>query len=174
MLNWDCQDDRNPGMSRQEHEAILSEAFGVNRIIWAYGHYPEDGTTGHIDGTARFVDANTIAIADYGTPIENDLAAACEAAGLEVVWYPGDPNWLVGNGFVAAMSSGSASEDANLKSLLQSFFPGRDIHMVHVPTIADSGGGIHCVTNDQPLDASLVFENGFESGGLGGWSSFDS
>lgn len=169
VLNWDCQDDRNPGMTQAEHEAILTEAFGLTRIIWAYGHYPGDGTTGHVDGTARFVDRDTIAIADYGSPIELDLAAACQAAGLEVVWYPGDPNWLVGNGFVAAMASGNAGTDAELRSLLESLFPGRDVHMIDASTIASSGGGIHCVTNDQPLDAS-VFADSFESGDTGSWS----
>ncbi|MCP4108973.1 MAG: agmatine deiminase family protein [Desulfobacteraceae bacterium] len=57
VLNWDCQDNRNPGMTKAEHEAILRKAFGVTKIIWAYGHDPEDGTTGHIDGTARFSDS---------------------------------------------------------------------------------------------------------------------
>ncbi len=169
VLNWDCQDDRNPGMTQAEHEAMLIEAFGLTRVIWAYGHYPEDGTTGHIDGTARFVDRDTIAIADYGSPIELDLAAACEAAGLEVVWYPGDPNWLVGNGFVAAMSSGNEATDTVLRSQLESLFPGRDVHMLDASTIASSGGGIHCVTNDQPLGA-VVFADGFESGDTAAWS----
>ncbi len=169
VLNWDCQDDRNPGMTRVEHEAILAEAFGLTRIIWAFGHYPGDGTTGHIDGTARFVDRDTIAIADYGSPIELDLAVACQEAGLEVVWYPGDPNWLVGNGFVAAMSSGNVATDAELKAQLESLFPGRDVHMIDAGTIASAGGGIHCVTNDQPSNAA-VFMDGFETGDATAWS----
>ena len=170
VLNWDCQNDRNPGLSQAEHEEILTEAFGLNRIIWAYGHYPEDGTTGHIDGTARFIDENTIAIADYGSSIEIDLAAACQAAGLEVVWYPGDPNWLVGNGFVAGVSSGNATTDADLKSRLESYFPGRDVHMIDVSSLAESGGGIHCVTNDQPAVTAL-FGDDFETGDTSRWSS---
>lgn len=170
VLNWDCQDDRNPGLSQAAHEAILTEAFGLSRIIWAYGHYPEDGTTGHIDGTARFIDENTIAIADYGSSIELDLAAACAAAGLEVVWYPGDPNWLVGNGFVAGVSSGNQTTDAELEALLESYFPGRDVHMIDVSSLAASGGGIHCVTNDQPAMAGL-FADGFEGGNVARWSA---
>ena len=46
ILNWDCQNDRNPGMSQADHEAILKEAFGLTQVIWAYGHDPRDGTTG--------------------------------------------------------------------------------------------------------------------------------
>lgn len=149
VLNWDCQNDRNPGMTRSRHEALLKEAFGLDRIIWAFGHDPEDFTTGHIDGIARFINITTIVIADYGTDTDMDLADECRAGGLKVLRYPGDPNWLVGNGFVAAMGDGSP-RDKILKSHLASYFPGRDIHMIDARAIARSGGGIHCVTNDQP------------------------
>jgi agmatine deiminase len=151
VLNWDCQDDRNPGLAQAEHEAILTAAFGVSQIIWAYGHDPEDGTTGHIDGTARFVDPQTLVVADYeGSATERELAISAADAGLTVVRYPGDPNWVVGNGFVAAMADGDRSTDAQLKAQLESLFPDRDIYMIDASTIADAGGGIHCVTSDQP------------------------
>ncbi len=150
VLNRDCQDNRNPGMSKAGHEAILKEAFGVDKIIWAQGHDPEDGTTGHIDGSARFVNENTIAVVDFESGVQLDLLArACMEAGLNVVRYPGDPNWLVGNGFVVAKGEGGAY-DAELKSQLQALFPDRDIHLIDAAAISSAGGGIHCVTNDQP------------------------
>jgi agmatine/peptidylarginine deiminase len=87
LLNWDCQADRNPGLDQAEHEAILKAALGLTQILWAYGHDPADGTTGHIDGYARFLDADTVAIGEtsWGKETEDALAEACEAAGLEVV-----------------------------------------------------------------------------------------
>lgn len=152
VLNWDCQNHRNPGMTQAEHEAILKEVLGATRILWAYGYDPEDGTTGHIDGTARFVDHNTIVVADYeGSETEHDLALAATESGLTVVRYPGNPNWLVGNGFVAAMGEGDSTFDAELQAYLEDLFPGRDIHLINAQSIADAGGGIHCVTNDQPV-----------------------
>ncbi len=152
FLNWDCQDQRNPGMTQAQHEAILKKAFGLTEIIWAYGYDPEDITTGHIDGVARFIDSDIVVVADYyGSETEQDLAVAAEKAGLEVVRYPGDPNWLVGNGFVAAMSEGDSAIDTELKSQLELLFPDRNIYMIDVSTIAEAGGGIHCVTNDQPM-----------------------
>lgn len=150
VIGWDCQDDRNPGMSQAEHEAILKEALGVSEILWAYGHWPGEGTTGHIDGTARFINENTLAIADYKGPIDFDgLAATAGAIGLNVVRFDGNVNWLVGNGFVVAMGEGGSYDDV-WKSQLEGMFPGRDIHMIDGRKIADAGGGIHCVTNDQP------------------------
>jgi agmatine deiminase len=154
VLNWDCQDDRNPGLAQAEHETILKEAFDLTRIIWAYGHWQEDGTTGHIDGYARFIDRDTIAIADYGeyaSETEKNLAKACEEAGLEVIWFSGDVNWLVGNGFVVAGATGDDAADAVAKSQLEFLFSDRDIYLIDVRTIRIAGGGIHCVTNDQPF-----------------------
>ncbi len=158
VLNWDCQDDRNPGMSEAEHEAILSSAFGLTQVVWAYGHDPSDLTTGHIDGNARFIDTDTIAISEssWGQDIEDPLVVACEAAGLEVVRIPcpGSTdymNWLVGNGFVAAMAFGNASADADAQAVLESLYPGRTVYMLDAGTLWAGGGGIHCVTNDQPV-----------------------
>ena len=126
------------------------EALGVTEILWAYGHWPGEGTTGHIDGTARFINENTLVIADYKGPIDFDgLAADAEEIGLKVVRFDGDVNWLVGNGFVVAMGEGS-EYDKVWKSQLEDMFPGREIFMIDGRPIAGAGGGIHCVTNDQP------------------------
>lgn len=152
VLNWDCQNQRNPGMTQAAHEAILKEALGATHIIWAYGYDPEDGTTGHIDGTARFVNRDTLVIADdAGSETEQDLVVAAEEAGLTVIRYPGNPNWLVGNGFVAAMGEGDSTFDDELQSYLENLFPDRTIYMIDARSISRAGGGIHCVTNDQPV-----------------------
>ncbi len=150
VINYDCQKLRNPGYSQSEHELLLKNRLGVSKIIWAYGYYPEDVTTGHIDGTARFIDKDTIVIADYGTDIENNLATVSASAGLTVKMYPGDPNWLVGNGFVVGMADPDPAQNATLKALIESYYPGRVVHMIDGTTISNNGGGVHCVTNDQP------------------------
>ena len=115
-----------------------------------------DGTTGHIDGTARFISEDTIVIlvSDWGRETEEALAVACHAEGLQVVRYEGDPNWLVGNGFVLAMAEND-SQDASRKAQLEGLFPGRDVFLIDAQSIADAGGGIHCVTNDQPAPESI-------------------
>jgi len=150
MLNWDCQNQRNPGLPKAEHEKILKDALGLTEIIWSYGHHPDDLTTGHIDGSARFVNATTVAIADTGDETETRLADDLEAAGFKVEWYPGDVNWLVGDGYVVAMSELDKAADSDLEARLQRYFPGREVYLVDAWAIADTGGGIHCVTNDQP------------------------
>ncbi|WP_421984346.1 agmatine deiminase family protein [Roseibium sp.] len=150
LLNWDCQKQRNPGLGKEEHEQILKEALGLTEIIWSYGHHPDDITTGHIDGSARFINPTTVAIADTGEDTETRLAEDLQTLGFNVEWYPGDVNWLVGDGYVVAMSELDEDLDATLRQELQRYFPAREVHLVDAWSIADGGGGIHCVTNDQP------------------------
>lgn len=161
VLNWTCQLDRNPTLSQDQHEAALMDALGVHTILWAEGHHPEDRTTGHIDGIARFISTDTLVVSSAeGLPTEANLAALAEAAGLRVLRYPGDINWLVGNGFVLANASdfgesATAAEraawEATLHGLLTEFFPGRAVHLIDGAVINQQGGGIHCLTNDQPV-----------------------
>jgi len=150
VINWDCQKDRNPNVPQAYQETLLKNALGLTKVIWAYGHYDGDGTIGHIDGTARFIDENTIVIADYGSDLENNLALACQDAGLEVIMHPGDLNWLAGNGFVLAMGNGS-SNDEIIKAELKMFWPNHEVYVIDGSKMVELGGGIHCVTNDQPV-----------------------
>ncbi|MCP3932180.1 MAG: agmatine deiminase family protein [Bacteroidetes bacterium] len=128
LINWDCQHDRNPKMDQASQETVLKNALGVTKIIWAYGHYEGEGTIGHIDGTARFIDENTVLMANYGPHLENgnNLTLACKNEGLEVIMYEGDLNWLVGNGFVVAMGEGDAY-DETIKAEMELFWPTRDV-----------------------------------------------
>ena len=171
ILGWDCQLDRNPDWSKADTESLFQEAFGVQRVIWVHGHDPEDGTTGHIDGTVRFVDEDTVAVARSLIPGDGQAAVMDDAAdtlahvGFVVVRIdvPGTVshkgvdlpamymNWLVGNGFVAAMAFGNPVWDNEAQQTIQGLYPGRDVHMISANELWLSGGGIHCVTNDQPL-----------------------
>ena len=150
-INWSCQDHRNPGLTKEQHESILKNGLGVEKIIWADGYYEGDGTIGHIDGMARFIKENTIVVTQYDnspTDILNVFANHCEDEGLTVIRFDGDPNWLVGEEFVVA-NGAEAGDD--FKATLQEFFPNHTIHLIDASAIANQGGGIHCVTNDQPV-----------------------
>jgi agmatine deiminase len=47
--------NRNPGMTREQAETVLSEYLGVNQFIWLRKGVFNDETTGHIDNLACFV-----------------------------------------------------------------------------------------------------------------------
>ncbi len=174
MLNWDCQKARNEGWTKEKTNTYLQDKFGVSTILWAEGYDPYDITTGHIDGIARFVSDSTIVVAQVDPTIEgysgeaknlDKLASDAQKLGLTVkrfpvpgwITYEGEElpamymNYLVGNGFVLGMKFGNEKWDTDAEKLLQSLYPNRTVHMVVVTELWKSGGGIHCVTNDEPL-----------------------
>ncbi|WPH02278.1 Hypothetical protein R9X50_00513400 [Acrodontium crateriforme] len=48
-------DNRNPGLSKQQIEQTLSQTLGIEKFLWIKGVKGEDITDGHIDAVARFV-----------------------------------------------------------------------------------------------------------------------
>ncbi|MCP4807085.1 MAG: agmatine deiminase family protein [Proteobacteria bacterium] len=123
------------------------------RVVFVEGYHPLDVTRGHIDGLARFISEDEVVIPDDGTALYDTIADQVPDLTihrLELV--DGDPtlNWLVGDGFVLTGSTGDSSADAELAVDLGGYFPDRDIHFTDVGVVWENGGGVHCVTNDQP------------------------
>ena len=58
-------------------------------------------------------------------------------------------NYLVANGVVLVPIYGDANDDRALK-IIGEQFPGRDVIGIDVRVIAENGGMIHCVTQQQP------------------------
>jgi len=158
MVNWSVVSHRNPGHSKEALTEAFQQALGVDSVIWAEGFDPLDGTRGHIDGMARFVAEDTILVGDDGSKLMDDVAAQIQAQRPDLVVdrLVSDNaaqflNFLVGNGFVLVADSGSQSENSVAEAVLQDYFPGRDIRFANVDALWNNGGGIHCVTNDQPV-----------------------
>lgn len=54
--------NRNPWLSKEQIEQVLSERLGIDRFLWLdHGYLEGDDTDSHIDTLARFLDAETIA-----------------------------------------------------------------------------------------------------------------
>lgn len=178
MLNWNVLADPGRGngyTSRAEAEADLERLFGVTRVVWADGPVTGDRTGGHIDGFARFIDRDTVVVANCtsrghcrpGGPddsVYDGTAAAASALGFEVirmeletaVTYKGSTfdanylNWSVGNGWVILVGFGNRKADEAAKAQVETWFPGRDVYVIEMLDSWIAGGGVHCHTNDQP------------------------
>ena len=171
IASWPCQSDRNPGVSQAEMESMFEQAFGVTEVVWLLSAPPGDLTNGHVDGIARFIDEDTVAVVRYvnqGDPdawIYEEAAAIIQAAGFTVeridmpgyIDYMGSPmpaiyvNWLLADDCVIATGFGAPAWDGAAQTRIEEFFPGRDVHIVETLELWYWGGGVHCVTNDQPL-----------------------
>ncbi|GAA1383511.1 agmatine deiminase family protein [Kitasatospora putterlickiae] len=173
-------DNRNPGMNRDQVEAELRKALGVTKVIWLAGVRGEDITDAHVDCLARFVAPGVVLLdqAFPGTPADvwsrsadqarAVLKNATDATGrtLRVVeLQQPDPDRITGRGdaFVSSYMNfyiggkgvylpafGDARADDRAQQIMKQYFPGREIVPVRIDAIAGGGGGIHCATHDIP------------------------
>ena len=169
--------NRNAG-SAAEVEALLLDALGAEKTIWAPGVVGADITDYHIDALARFVKPGQVVIQmleelDPADPWSRSafetrdiLAAATDAKGrkLELVTLP-EPvdirvdaadfvssyvNYYVCNGAVICAEFGDRQVDAEAARILAGLYPGREVVALNVDAIGEVGGGIHCATHEQP------------------------
>lgn len=172
---WE-NDNRNPGMTRDEIAAELRALLGVEKVIWLPGVRGLEITDGHIDGSIRFVRPGllmTSAIPGdtsiWGETHEEALAIlrrSTDARGraFEIVdapwaetWRSTDPeffagyaNFYVGNGAVYTPEFGDPRADAHAQRVLGALFPDRRVVALNVDRIYENGGGVHCVTQQEP------------------------
>ena len=168
--------NRNPGMARDEVEAILKTMLGVGRVIWLAQGLSGDETDGHIDNVACFAAPGRVILqgckdvsdANFAIAAENRgrLMAARDARGmpLEIIELPAPPPrldargnrmtlsyvnfYLVNGGLILPLFDDPA--DAAARQILAEVFPGRRIVQYPALDIVQGGGGIHCVTQQMP------------------------
>ena len=167
---------RNPGITRAAVEAELSRTLGATKTIWLPRGLTRDsdafGTRGHVDIVVTFASPGVILLHDQRDPTHPDfevsrqirtvLDTATDACGerLRIVDLPAPRtlrdaggfvdysyvNHVLVNGGVIACSFEDGN-DADAVAILADAYPGRRV--VARPLFA-RGGGIHCVTQQQP------------------------
>ncbi len=157
IVSWSVLSDRNPDLSKDEVTAVFEEALGVNSVVYTEGYDPIDVTKGHVDGMVRFVSSDTVLVGQDGSELLDDVAdqIAGQRPDLNMMRLQAPEaalfmNYLVGDGYVLVGDSGDEQQNATARSVLETYFPGRDAHFVNVDALWFNGGGVHCVTNDQP------------------------
>ena len=178
LVNHRCVEDpaRNPGVGRDQLEAVLCERLGADRVLWVGGELAGDDTDGHIDQLARFVAPGRVIAARQPDPLDPNhapleanlalLEKLVDARGrrLEVIPIDIPPrfcfegtqlpashlNFYVANGVVAVPVFLGATDEAALRTLGECF-PGRTVEPVACNELVRGRGAIHCITRDQPL-----------------------
>ncbi len=171
---------RNPYADKARVEAELARTIGAAKTIWVprglTRDYEDLGTRGHIDMVATLPSPGRVLLhlqSDPGHPdfeVSRTLSAFFEtqtdAAGkpFEIVPLPapatlrdseGFVDWsyvnhLVVNGGVIACGYGEERADALAAEILAEAYPGRRVVTVDARPILARGGGIHCITQQQP------------------------
>ncbi|HEY2634453.1 MAG TPA: agmatine deiminase family protein [Steroidobacteraceae bacterium] len=169
--------NRNPGWTKAEADAELRAMLGVKKVIWLPGDATDTETDGHVDGYVAFVKPAAVlceVVADpedprYAIMAENRrvLETETDARGrrfelLPIVEAPRSAvprgqegycrsyvNFYIANGAVIAPAYGIA-EDASAALTLRRAYPGRTVVPVALNDLFRGGGGIHCITQQQP------------------------
>ena len=165
---------RNSEWSREEVEAELHSRLGTNQAIWIRRgltrDYDEFGTRGHIDIVACFADENTILFHDQQDETHPDFAVSHEVrrtleetTDFRLVGVPAPKALRDEHGFVdysyinhyicngaVILCAFDDENDAVAKRILEGVYPGREIVLVDARPLFARGGGIHCITQQQP------------------------
>ncbi|MFJ4455917.1 agmatine/peptidylarginine deiminase [Pseudomonas sp. NPDC089392] len=171
--------NRNPGLSKAEFEACFARYLGISKTIWLPGdpqYVTGDMTDGHVDGVCAFarpgvllVDATHDQHSVYAEVVRENrraLELATDAQGRHFelldlyeasaavdqdaeVFCASYTNFYIANGAIIMPAYGIAA-DQDAAAQLAHAFPGREIVPVRIDHIAYGGGGIHCITQQQP------------------------
>jgi agmatine deiminase len=164
---------RNPELSATEVEVELKRTLGVSQVIWLNQgltrDYDEFGTRGHVDIVATFCDADTLLFHDQTNPEHPDYLVSQEVreilgkTNFKLIPVPApkvlkdDEGWVdysyinhyVCNGAVILCSFDDPN-DKVAKSIIEKAYPAREVVLVDAREIFARGGGIHCITQQQP------------------------
>ncbi|MFS1286185.1 agmatine/peptidylarginine deiminase [Pseudomonas piscis] len=171
--------NRNPGLGKAEMEEIFERLLGVKKTIWLPGdpdYVTGDMTDGHVDGVCAFarpglllVDATHDQGSVYADVVrENrralELARDAQGRAFELVelfeataavdtqaevFCASYTNFYIANGAIIMPAYGIEADQVAAQVLAKAF-PGRQVVPVQINHLAHGGGGVHCITQQQP------------------------
>ncbi|MFF0753059.1 agmatine/peptidylarginine deiminase [Streptomyces sp. NPDC004267] len=172
--------NRNPGMSESQITTAMCDAYGASKVIWFDGVVGQDITDDHVDATSRFL-APGEALVQMPLATDTDafsrdarrqysvLSASTTATGraIDAMQLQGPDynkirstnrnflasyaNYYLCNGAVISAHFGDTQADAAARATLARLYPDRVIEQLNIDRLGTGGGGIHCVTQQQPV-----------------------
>ena len=166
---------RNPGMTREQLEAVLRQYLGATNVIWLGDGHEGDETHGHVDDITRFVNERTIVSVREADPTDANHRALednwqrLQDARLEdgskpeVVALP-MPGPIFLDGFRLPASYANFyiindrvlvptfndPNDVRALGILGELFPDREVIGIHSLDLIAGGGTLHCSTQQLP------------------------
>lgn len=166
-------ESRNPDHPRGDIEQALRGLLGVERIVWLDQGLLEDADTdGHIDNICFFLEPGRVVLqsapnGDPNLPLMERNREILEAAGIAVESFGLLPRWrrpngedivipylnlyFTNGGAIVPVAGIDPDMDQEALARLGELMPGREIVGVNALTLANGGGGIHCITQQVPI-----------------------
>ncbi len=169
------EQQRNPGMGREDYEGIFRDFLGVRTVIWLGCGIVGDDTHGHVDDLSRFVAPNTVVTMIERNPHDTNyeplqenlrrLHAATDQDGkpLQVIELPmpgpvvfegrrlpaSYANFYIANGVVLVPVFNDPNDRIALNTLGE-LFPDREVVGIYSGDLIWGFGAMHCMTQQQP------------------------
>ena len=169
--------NRNPRLGQNDIEKYLRDYLGFTNPIWLSEGIAGDDTDGHIDDIARFVKEDTVICMLEAD--KNDENYAALRLNQEFLKHARDQNerpfevvsidmpdkletvdgrlpasyanFYIGNESVLVPIFGNARKDDKVLSIIRDYFPNRNTVGINCKELVYGFGGIHCVTQQQPI-----------------------
>jgi agmatine deiminase len=173
--------NRNPQLDRADIEAALQDFLGIEKVIWLpHGLSADHDTDGHVDNVAQFVRPGVVMLQTDADPRSPDhaplrenlerLQGATDARGrkIEVIELNLLPRaevrgatgcvpylnlYLSDGGVIVPVCGDDPDRDQQALRLIADAFAPREVVLVPGRTLAEGGGGVHCITQPLPLAA---------------------
>jgi agmatine deiminase len=173
--------NRNPGLTKAQVEQNLRDWLGVSQVIWLPEGIEDDETDGHVDEIACFVRPGVVLALSTDDKSDGNfdvlqtnldiLRSTKDAKGrpLQVIEVPQPArqehrgkrlslsyvNFYIANGGIV-MPAFDVAEDERAFRIIRDAFPNRRVVQVHARDIFLGGGGIHCITQQQPAHPATL------------------
>lgn len=170
--------NRNSKLKKQQIESYLKSAFNVSDIIWLKRGLEGDHTDGHIDDFARFVGKNKVLLCQSDDSTDANFRHLKESKlrlkkwrhpkkkyKLEIIELPmpdemkikkerlpnSYANFIFVNGGVIVPIF-KCDADKKAISIFKKIFPKRKIVGIDATLLIQQGGGIHCMSKQEPAE----------------------
>jgi agmatine deiminase len=166
---------RNPGLTREDMNAVLARSLGATNVLWLGKGIAGDDTHGHVDDLCRFVGPRTVVLVQEKDPKDANYRAlhenrerlqgmrAEDGSKLEVVPLPmpkplaldgmrlpaSYANCYVGNAAVLVPTFNDPADFLAL-GVLGELFQDRPVVGIHAVDLVWGLGTLHCLTQQQP------------------------
>ncbi len=165
--------ERNPNWTKEAVEKEIHSKLGTSRAVWIQRgltrDYEEFGTKGHIDivacftpdGRVLFHDQQDASHPDY--LISQQVRKVLTDARFELVAIPAPTILRDKHGFVdysyinhyvlndaVLLCAFDDQRDKEVQAMLKEIYPGREVRLLDARELFARGGGIHCITQQQP------------------------
>ena len=170
---------RNPGLTKQDYNALFAETLGIRQTIWLGRGITGDDTHGHVDDLARFVSTDTVVTVvesdksdENYEPLRDNLkrlkSVRIGGKALNIVELPmprpvmfegqrlpaSYANFYVANKVVLVPTFNDPADRVALETLA-GLFPGRDVIGIHALDLVWGLGTLHCLAHEMPAAVDL-------------------